>query len=71
MGCVKGGSMGHPSRNREESGAKDDLKCVWGGEAGSRGSRGEFSILSKDHSCDILVRNMAAFLSLSKESIKG
>ena len=59
----------------EDSGVKSNFNR-WGGVAGSRGSRGkDFSVLPKNHSCDNLVKNVAAFYpclkSLPKTKIKN
>ena len=59
--------MGHPSRNMENSGAKCDLiNC---GELSQDVSEEKnFSMLPRDCSCDILVKNAAAFSPLYEKS---
>jgi hypothetical protein len=46
------------SKNMELQSCEDYLKC-WG--LGSKVSEKNFSMLPRDHSCDILVKNVAAF----------
>jgi hypothetical protein len=50
----------------EDSGAGVDLNC--GSLAEEVSEEKSFNLLPGDHSCDILVKNVAAFLPLSKES---
>ena len=60
--CFKWGLVGHPSRNIEDTGAE--------GELNSGGLAQEVSKNFRNHSCDILVKNVAGcFLPLSEESV--
>ena len=60
------GLNGHPSRNMEDLVAGGWCE-LW--KPGSRGFRGkEFNMQPRDCSCGLLVKNVADFLSLSKES---
>ena len=52
--------MGHTSRSIEDSGAKGDLN------SGARISEENINMWLKDHSCDILMKNMTDFCSCPK-----
>ena len=47
----------HPSSGMEDNGADRDLNCQWVSQEVSE--KNNFSMLPKNHSCDILVTNMA------------
>ena len=56
--CFKCYLMGHTRRSTGESGAEGDLNH------GSLAQEKNFSMWPKDYSCDILVKNVAAFFYL-------
>ena len=66
MECFKQGLMGLPSRNMDDIGADGDLNP--GGLDEEVSEEKNFSMLPSDHFCDILVKNVAAFLPISEES---
>ena len=57
--------MGHASRNIENSGSEEDLNC--GGLAQEVSVEQNVSVWPRDCSCDILAKNVATFLPLSKK----
>ena len=58
--CFKWGLMGHPSRNMEDiSRSAGELNCEVLAQAVSEEKN--FSMLPRDHSCDILVKNGTGF----------
>ena len=57
--CFKRGLMGYPSRNMEDFVAEYDLNCV--DLAQEVSVEKNFSMWPRDCSCDILVKNVAAF----------
>ena len=60
--------MGHTSGSMEDSGAECDLmNCM--GLVQEVSEEKNVSILSRDHSCDILVKKCGCLLPLSKGSI--
>ena len=58
--------MGYPSRNMENIGTEGDLN--FGGLAQEASEEKIFSMLPRDHFCDILMKNVAAFLPWFEES---
>ena len=54
--CFKWSSEGHTSRSMEDSGAEGDLNC--GGLAQVVSEEKNVSMLHRDHSCGILVKNV-------------
>ena len=57
--------MGHTSRNIEDSSSKCELMNC-GGLPQEVSEEKNFSVLPRDHSCDILIKNVAVFCSSSK-----
>jgi hypothetical protein len=57
--------MGHTSRNMEKSVVEGDFNC---GGLAQEVSEENFNMLPRNHSCNILVKNVTVFLTLSKES---
>ena len=53
------GLIGHPSRNMEDTGVEHDLNCA--DKAQEVSGEMNFSMQPIDCSCDILVKNVAAF----------
>lgn len=70
--CCKHGLMGHVGRSMDDRGAEGDLHCPG---LGQEVSGKNFSVLSRNCSCDILVKNVAAFCpclkSLTKAKVKN
>lgn len=62
--------MEHPSRNMEGSVAEGDFNCV--GLLAQEDSVVEnFSMWPRDSSCDVLVKNMAAFCNCLKSLLEA
>ena len=57
--CFKWGLMGQSSRKMKDSGAEGDLNC--GGLAQEVSEEKNFSMLLRNHSCDMLMKNVATF----------
>ena len=68
MECFKRSSMGHTSKSMEDSGAEGDLNC--GSLAHEVSEEKNFSMLPRDCSCDILVKNVVAFCPCTKSLLK-
>jgi hypothetical protein len=66
--CFKCYLMGHPSRNMEDSGAEGDLNC--GGLAQEVSEEKNFSLLPRNSSCDISVKNVTAFCPCPKSLLR-
>ena len=62
--CFKWGSIGHPI---EGSGAKDVLNCEG---LAHEFSEENFSMLPRDYSCNILVKNMLPFAHIQRICLK-
>jgi hypothetical protein len=62
--CLEWGFMGNPSRNMEDFVAKSDLNC--GSLTLECLEEKNFNMGLKDCSCDILVKNVAAFCHCRK-----
>ena len=60
MECLKYYLMDHTSRSMEGSGVKCDL-MNWPGMNQEVSEEKNFSMLSRDHSCDVLLKEVAAF----------
>jgi hypothetical protein len=58
--------MGHPNRNMEDSGAEGDLNYGGWARKVSEKKKKNISMLPRDYSCDILVKNVAASCSYPK-----
>lgn len=58
------GLIGHPSRNMEDTGVEHDLNCA--DQAQEVSGEMNFSMRPIDCSCDILVKNVAAFCPCPK-----
>ena len=69
MEYFKHSLMGHTSKNMEDSGTEGDLNC--GRLAHEVSEEKNFSMLPKDCSCDILVKNVVAFCPCSKSLLKA
>ena len=57
--------MGHPSRNMEDSSTECD-SMTSGALAQEVSEDKNFSMLPRDHSCDILVKSVATFALVQK-----
>ena len=66
--CFKFCLMGHSSWSMEDIGAGGDLNC--GGLTQKDSEEKNVSMLPRDHSCDILVKKVAAFCSCLKILMK-
>ena len=63
IGHFRQTSAGHTSRSMEDSGAEGDLNC---GGLAQEVSEENFNMLPRDHSCEILVKNVAALCPCPK-----
>ena len=61
--------MGHTNRNTEENSAKSHLKCR--GLAQEVSEEKNFSMLLRDCSCNILVKNVTAYCPCLKSPPEG
>ena len=59
VGCFRHCLMGHTSRNMKEKCSENDLN--YGGLTQEVSEKKNFNMLPRDHSCDILVKKVAAF----------
>ena len=67
MGCFKHCLMGHTSRSMEDSGTDNDLKC----RKLAQVSEKNFSMLCRNCSCDILVKEVAACYPCPKSLLEA
>jgi hypothetical protein len=68
VGCFKLCLLVHTDRSIEDRGAEDALSC--GGLAPEVSEDKNFSVLPGDHSCDILVKNVAAFALVQRVCLR-
>ena len=66
--CFKHCLMGHTSRSMEDNGAENDLNC--GGMVQEISEEKNFSMLPRDRSCDILVKNVIAFCPCRRRKLR-
>ena len=59
MKCFKPCLMGHTSRSMKDNGADNELKCQ---ELAQVVSEKNFSMLLRNHSCHILVKELTTFI---------
>lgn len=58
--------MGHPRRSMESDSAKSNVNSRGPAQEASKGNN--ISNWDRDHSCEILAKNVAAFFPLSNQS---